>query len=915
MAELALFTARKIFKQVYPATYNFKDDEDAIYTVDAEAEAGITFVDTANIGAGSSISIVASLEGHRKVLKMTRVTNNVELLKNISSSGETTGTYEFWVYATDSTKRCNIITYEDATNQECVQLAIDAGKLQYFTGGAFHDVTDGAIANNTLYHIKVVFDCVAHTFDVYIDGDLKDAGLGFRDARDLVKNIRIVMSTEDGTYYIDAFAYSWDTDYKIGDNVFWRHYFDQDSDFESEDVGTTSDSIGWVSSDTSGANCGAEIIAEFNEHKKVMQVFDDNAAAAASLTHTLPSTQTNGTVEYYIKTNDATQLIQFALLDSTPSEGPRIYIYQDKFQYYDGAFHDIGLVAVDDIRYHIKIDFECGASAYQGLAADTFYIWINNIRYGAFDFHNNLASIRFIKLSTNNAANGLKVDFDAISYSWNNEIADNRTFDYLPYTYNDITANIVACEVAETEYEPSTAIILDDTQLSITDLHIIQLYDENSDLRFEGLKIDSNQPGVQNKYYLKSLNSNELDEQTDYTASSAGDVNSHLLLIHPNVGQENGRLIYYTEDDPAGDITPNYRNRPTKDADRWLAAHGNKVLLIKPNGVCFLDSDRDPSNGAVTITGASTSLMAPPFSLHTITNQINLVEVWGASDPLTGTPFNGISEDATAQADGTGILKYYKRFRELQSNADCASRALKIRTGTGFNPQLITIQLKSIYALPGEIINFAYSDRSFSATDCFVESAIYNLVQGLCSYTLNTGIFDAIGIGQPQFSYAAEGSDDVVETLRATDAIILTPVLQPGGGAIAGTFPGSVELNAIGEFAQVLFYIIPEVDDERAFEIFFQYVRRDANNDAITISRSGTFWDCNSSSDFTTFWPAEADTLDADSVNERNFKKFTIPAADANNNSLYGISITMNEAGRDVDIENCIVKFFLKRIL
>jgi hypothetical protein len=36
--------------------------------------------------------------------------------------------------------------------------------------------------------------------------------------------------------------------------------------------------------------------------------------------------------------------------------------------------------------YHVRIDFECGAGVYQGLAADTFHVYINKIHYGDYGF-------------------------------------------------------------------------------------------------------------------------------------------------------------------------------------------------------------------------------------------------------------------------------------------------------------------------------------------------------------------------------------------------------------------------------------------------------------------------------------------------------------------------------------------------
>ena len=53
------FGVKKVLKQMYPATYNFKDDDVG------DDPSGWTIAD----GLDTEISVIASLDGHRKVLK------------------------------------------------------------------------------------------------------------------------------------------------------------------------------------------------------------------------------------------------------------------------------------------------------------------------------------------------------------------------------------------------------------------------------------------------------------------------------------------------------------------------------------------------------------------------------------------------------------------------------------------------------------------------------------------------------------------------------------------------------------------------------------------------------------------------------------------------------------------------------
>ena len=61
---MANFEARKIHKQMYPATHNFKNEPDGTSGMD------IDFIDIDNSSGSSTVQIIANLDGHRKVLEM-----------------------------------------------------------------------------------------------------------------------------------------------------------------------------------------------------------------------------------------------------------------------------------------------------------------------------------------------------------------------------------------------------------------------------------------------------------------------------------------------------------------------------------------------------------------------------------------------------------------------------------------------------------------------------------------------------------------------------------------------------------------------------------------------------------------------------------------------------------------------------
>ena len=205
---------------LYKGTYNFGDDVNGIYTVDADAEDNITFIDTANIGVGCSIGIIESLDGHKKVLELHDNSNTTQCdLYNTFSSSQTSGTIEFWIRMTDVTQEAQFVVYSGGALAMTLRIRTD--KWQEFSGGGWHDIAGGGVSDNTWYHIKWDFDCGTDTYDFYLDEVLIDAANPFRTAVANITQLRILTNNVLTGYYVyfDAFGYSWDTNYTEGDNL------------------------------------------------------------------------------------------------------------------------------------------------------------------------------------------------------------------------------------------------------------------------------------------------------------------------------------------------------------------------------------------------------------------------------------------------------------------------------------------------------------------------------------------------------------------------------------------------------------------------------------------------------------------------------------------------------------------------
>jgi len=796
-------TIYKVLKQGYPATHDFKDEVDGTSGNDIDGISVSESLDTC--------VIVSSYLGHRKVIHF--IDADAGQFRVVFTSGQITGTVDIWI--NNAMAQDYYIYLRDESDDVCCNVRfLTKTTIRIYSGDGVggNNTTDVTVVEDAWVHIRMYFSCTTDKYSVWVDGVLKldDQNFSLDDTAPTIDWLQIY-SADASEGYIDAIGFSWDTNYNVGDNIHWRNYKESTDSFEGDDVGTQGASITWV--DLVDTAASVELVQEFNEHKKILRSYYSSAVGGFDrCRHNFVSQAKTGWFAGWVKTSDATvENIIYLCEDATNIVGFRFN--GDKFQIFTaGAWRDVtgAPVPVDDTWYYIYIQW-------YDAATDTFDLWIDNVLYedGINCITNQTSGINVCFLYYYSATQYLYLDAPMSSLD-SDAKADNRIFEYHPLSKTDITSECNKCSITKAVTIYSTASI--ETSQTLGDEHYLQIIDENSDLRFIGNRFKDIDIGISiNGYSFQDLNKVELEEEDSYTASSAEDVNASLLGILTNVGQADGRLIYYTEDDPAGNLTPNYRNKPRHIITRILAIRGGKKCIIKASGKIFIDDDANPDNGAATITETSSELMSPPLIDQT-SHQINYVEVRGGIDPDTGTPFSGVSQDASAQADGTGIIPYYKRLRELQSDADCQSMAIAIRTGTNFTPQILRVRLRGIYADPGEIISIAYTNKSFTATNCYVDSVRMNVLNNVCIYSLNTGIFDPITLNAPGYTMADETADDIAETLFSTD--INTISMELHSNAALGAF--QCYIIDPTEYVDFFFYVSERVDPSR--DIIFTFI-------------------------------------------------------------------------------------------
>lgn len=476
--------------EVYPATYNFREEQDGTSGTDIE------YVDAATLHDGTCV-IVSNWQSHRKVLKFTDdATPGEDPTFRHTETQATAGTREFWFGMTSIIKNMQIKFIETGTGGQ-IWLKIQTSKLYYRTSVAtWQEIADPIV--DTFYHVKAVWRA-DNTFDLYLDGikvvDNQATTSNMVSGINRVEFFHFGDSTE--SLYLDAYGDpDNDANYQIGDNAYWRNYKDQDSDFENEDVGTSGTSINWIDADNIGAASTLTIEAEFNEHKKILQFYDNDAADTVFAQNNFVSGQTLGIIEFLWKTSDITKECYVRILNQGSARSMYLFTDVSKLFYYDGAAKEIQDIA-NDTWYHIKLIFDC--------ATDTYDIWVDNVlKIADAAFENVATTLDSFVIVTNGGESGYTNYFDAISYSWTsgNELADNLKLegDWI--------------ELTNIKIYPDTMNRMDETsQISFT-LNDFEgaLYSKWSEHNFIEIRVEDNNEFVLFRGYLtgKKFTRNEL---------------------------------------------------------------------------------------------------------------------------------------------------------------------------------------------------------------------------------------------------------------------------------------------------------------------------------------------------------------------------------------------------------------------
>jgi hypothetical protein len=198
----------------------------------------------------------------------------------------------------------------------------------------------------------------------------------------------------------------------------WGSNYTGSYSFDGE-IGETGTDLYLVDVDNSDASCSITGIGTFANRPTVAYLEDNNGAGSARIDDNFISSQTTGTMEFWIAGADVTQTFYIILEDATNTQATYMRIDTEIFEIreFGGGWTTIGAV-YDNTWVHIRVEFDC--------VSDTSDIWFNNVYSGNYNNYQLTSSLTHVMLNTGNVQQS---DFyiDAIGYSWlaNYTIGDN----------------------------------------------------------------------------------------------------------------------------------------------------------------------------------------------------------------------------------------------------------------------------------------------------------------------------------------------------------------------------------------------------------------------------------------------------------------------------------------------------------
>ncbi|MFX1502499.1 MAG: hypothetical protein ACFFDH_16175, partial [Promethearchaeota archaeon] len=207
--------------------------------------------------------------------------------------------------------------------------------------------------------------------------------------------------------------------------------------FSFENVPIGGDPSAWVLNETGGT---LNVIAELDGHKSIVEMNQTNSSSEISMTRLLTNPHQSGTIEWWWRTTDASHIAEIGIGNASVNF-LKFRINNNRFEFNNGTWNEIGLNVSEDAWYHLSLVFECTTSNYRGLPQYSWFMHINGIEYGNFTFENQGSEIEEVWFKTKGLSNYLCY-IDAISFSWDARYKIGENLQESIKVYNEISLEI-----------------------------------------------------------------------------------------------------------------------------------------------------------------------------------------------------------------------------------------------------------------------------------------------------------------------------------------------------------------------------------------------------------------------------------------------------------------------------------------
>ena len=206
----------------YPSTYGFENDN----------EGSVPYGWTQEGGGNGYVNVLEYPPydtDHRNVVRVQE-RDTYQRSRNTFSTSQTHGTVEFWVqygdFSTHNPKVGDIKIYQ-SSDTEGIFLRMEDGNIKYYASGGWNYIQ--TITADIWYHFRFDFESASNIYEglgadkwhLYINEvKVSDAGFNYKAANNFMSQIEFYVSSP-GYYHLllDGVGYSWDPDYRIGDNL------------------------------------------------------------------------------------------------------------------------------------------------------------------------------------------------------------------------------------------------------------------------------------------------------------------------------------------------------------------------------------------------------------------------------------------------------------------------------------------------------------------------------------------------------------------------------------------------------------------------------------------------------------------------------------------------------------------------